>query len=455
MKPPLLLVEDDSGFRRVYGGVLRGAGYEVIEAADRAAAREAFAARPFPVVLLDLMLPPDGTAAGGLALLAELLSARPSTKVLVCSGAGDGTTMVGAVRAGAFDYLEKPVDPDVLLIVVERAAARVALEDRVESLTASLSAARPADGLVGESAPFRAAVSLAERIAPSDLPVLVTGENGTGKELLARAIHRRSRRAERPFVAVNCGALPEALLESALFGHVKGAFTGALRDHHGLFREADGGTLFLDELGDMPPPLQVKLLRALEAGEVLPVGADRPVKVDVRIVSATHQDLAALQAKGAFREDLYWRLKGAEVRLPPLRERKADLPLLAAHFLNQAASLAADGKPKVLGDAAVEALLAHPWPGNLRELRHELQRATVLAGERRQLEPEDLSFAGAEPAPRPAGAGTTLAEKVEALERRELAAALEKSGGNRTRAAEALGLSRQGLLKKLDRYGLG
>ncbi|HLL55517.1 MAG TPA: sigma 54-interacting transcriptional regulator, partial [Myxococcaceae bacterium] len=280
------------------------------------------------------------------------------------------------------------------------------------------------------------------------------GENGTGKELLARTVHQCSRREDGPFVALNCGALAETLLESSLFGHVKGAFTGAVRDHRGLFAEADGGTLFLDEIGDMPPPLQVKVLRALEYGEILPVGAERPLHVNVRLISATNKDLLELQRSGAFREDLYWRLKGAEVRLPPLRERRSDLPLLAAHFLNQCAHLCPDGRPRQLSDAALEAMQEHPWPGNLRELRHELQRATVLAGDRREIQPEDLSFTGADrPKPLPAG-GATLQQKIEALERREITEALQRSGGNRTHAAAALGLSRQGLLKKLERYGL-
>jgi two-component system response regulator AtoC len=420
--PALLLVDDDAAFRKVYAG-------------------------------LDLMLPPDGSAAGGLRQLSEVLARRPGTKVIVASGVGDDRHMITAVQAGAFDFLTKPVDPDVLLIVVQRALARVRLEEQVEALQDSLSRARADGSMVGESGSFRTALALAERIAASDLPVLVTGENGTGKELLARTVHEKSRRAKGPFVAVNCGALAESLLDSALFGHVRGAFTGAVRDHRGLFAEADGGTLFLDEIGDMPTSLQVKVLRALEYGEILAVGAERSTKVDVRVLSATNKDLRAMQAAGTFREDLYWRIRGAEIRLPSLRERLDDLPLLATHFLNQGAHLCADGRPKLLSEAAADALLSHPWKGNLRELRHEMQRATVLAGARREILPEDLSFTGAErPAPAPSGTAT-LPEKVEALERREIAEALKRTNGNRTHAAEALGLSRQGLLKKMDRFG--
>ncbi|HZI10809.1 MAG TPA: sigma-54 dependent transcriptional regulator [Myxococcus sp.] len=451
---PLLLVDDDSAFRKVYGGLLRAEGYEVVEAADRPSARAAFEARAFPLVLLDLMLPPDGSVSAGLEGLGALLSARPGTKVIVVSGVGDTRHSLEAVRLGAYDFLTKPVDPDVLLVVVQRALARVTLERQVETLRTSLARAGGDTALVGQSAPFLAAVSLAERVAASDLPVLVTGDNGTGKELLARTVHQKSRRHAGPFIPVNCGALPETLLESALFGHVKGSFTGATKDHRGLFAEADGGTLFLDELGDMTPSLQVKVLRALETGDILPVGADLPVHVDVRLISATHRNLGSMMREGAFREDLYWRVKGVEIRLPALRERASDLPLLARHFLNQCAHLCPDGRARLLSDAAEEALAAHAWPGNLRELRHEMQRATVLAGERREIQPEDLSFTGSERPRASAPGATTLARKVEALERREIEEALKRCGGNRTHTAEALGLSRQGLLKKLERYGL-
>ena len=443
----LLLVDDDAAFRKVYGALLRESGFEVREAADRSAS-----AGDADVVLLDLMLPPDGTAEKGLEQLARILGEKPAAKVIVVSGAGDTRNMLQAVQLGAHDFLTKPVDPDVLLVVVRRAFARVALERQIESLQDSLAQARAQGGMVGQSAPFQAALQLAEKVAGSDLPVLVTGENGTGKELLARTLHERSRRAQQPFVPVNCGALPEALLESVLFGHVKGAFTGAVKDHKGLFAEADGGTLFLDEIGDMPQPLQVKLLRALESGEILPVGADRPAHVDVRVVSATNQDLAARQASGAFREDLFWRIKGVEIRLPPLRDRAGDVPLLAQHFLNQCAHLSADGRPRLLSDEAAEALQAHRWPGNLRELRHEMQRATVLCGARREIAAEDLSFSAV--TERPAPSAGSLQQKVEALERREIEEALRRFANNRTRAAEALGLSRQGLLKKLERFGL-
>jgi DNA-binding NtrC family response regulator len=450
----ILLVEDDAAFRKVYGGLLRSAGYEVAEAADRPAAKRALEEQSPSVVILDLMLPPDGSVEAGLEQLAEIVSGHPGIKVIVASGAGDTRNLLQAIKAGAYDFLTKPIDPDVLLVVVQRALTKHQLERRVESLEAELSNARPTVTMVGGGPAFGKSVALAERVAVSDLPILITGENGTGKELMARTVHEKSRRAKGPFIPVNCGALPETLAESILFGHVKGAFTGAARDHRGLFAEADGGTIFLDEIGDMPPLLQVKVLRALESGEILPVGANQPQHVDARLISATNQDLRSAQAEGRFREDLYWRLNGAEIPLPPLRERLEDLPLLAKHFLNQSAHLCPDGRPKELSDEALQAMLAHEWPGNLRELRHEMQRATVLSGDRRELIPEDLSFSS-RVARATADHGTTLADKIEALERREIAEALEKHANNRTHAAQALGLSRQGLLKKLERYGLG
>jgi DNA-binding NtrC family response regulator len=452
----ILLVDDDRAFRRVYGKLLEGEGYAVELADDRESAREAFSPGRFDVVVLDLMLPPDGSVQKGLDQLAEMLSDDPKAKIVVASGAGDTQFAVRAVKEGAFDFLTKPIDPDVLLIVVERAVARMKLQRQVESLQDSLASSSPAGAMIGQSSAFESAVKMAERVARSELPVLVTGENGTGKELMARTIHEHSPRSKAAFVAVNCGALPETLLESTLFGHVKGAFTGAKADRPGVFAEADGGTLFLDEIGDTPPPLQVKLLRVLEAGEIHPVGADRPRSVDVRIISATNRDLDALQQTGEVREDFYWRIKGAQIELPPLRRRPTDIPILAAHFLNQAAALSADARVKSLSDEARQALLAHEWPGNLRELRHEMQRATVLVGERNVLGPGDFSFA------QKGGQGTagltdpdaTLHEKVEALERREIVAALTRHDGNRTRTAEELGLSRQGLLNKIERYEL-
>ncbi|NOT55427.1 MAG: sigma-54-dependent Fis family transcriptional regulator [Deltaproteobacteria bacterium] len=451
----VLLIDDDAAFRAVYAGLLRGQGYSVDQADDRASATAAVAKRTYAVVLLDLMLPPDGTTQGGIAQLKAVLSQRPESKVIVVSGAGDTHVMLQAIKDGAYDFITKPADPDVLLTVVQRAQQRFLLEQQLAALRQSLVEARPSDAIIGESPKFQAALELASRVAPTTLPVLILGENGTGKEMLARFIHQKSTRGAAPFLAVNCGAIPESLFESTLFGHKRGSFTGAMKDHAGVFGQADGGTLFLDEIGDLPLPMQVKLLRALESGEIFPVGADRPRTVDVRILAATNQDLTGLQRTGQFREDLYWRIKGAEVVLPSLRERTSDITLLAVFFLNQSTALTVNGRPRTLSPSATEALLRHPWPGNLRELRHEMQRASVLVGEQQVIEASDLSCGQTlsltrETESAPTG---TLLEQIEALERREIERALTTHHGNRTHAAEALGLSRQGLLKKMERYG--
>ncbi len=446
----VLLVDDDDAFVRVYSKLLEADGFQVAVAQDRPTAIAAFKEADFDVVLLDLMLPPDGSVSGGMDQLDEMLSLKPNAQIVVASGAGDQQFMIRAVRAGAFDFLTKPVDPDVLVIVLQRAIAHAKLQHERDSLRESLAQTAPAGAMIGQSPRFQTCLDMAARVAPSELPVLILGENGTGKELMARFVHDQSPRRGQKFVAVNCGALTETLLDSTLFGHVKGAFTGAVQDRDGLFVEADGGTLFLDEVGDMPPALQVKVLRALESGEVLAVGSDRPKHVDVRIVSATNRDLNELMDGGDFREDTYWRLNGASIELPPLRERTSDIPELADHFMNQSRSLAHDGLAKQLTDSALDALKSHPWPGNLREFRHVMQRATVMSGDSPTIGPEHLGL-------RPAttrSVGGTLADQVDALEHRLVEDALMQTHGNRTQAAELLGLSRQGLLNKMKKFGI-
>ena len=308
--------------------------------------------------------------------------------------------------------------------------------------------------LVGKSVRMREIFAVLQKIAPTELTVLVRGETGTGKELVARAIHRGSQRADKPLVVQDCSAIPSNLIESTLFGHERGSFTGATDRHRGSFEQANGGTIFLDEIGELEMSLQPKLLRVLENREIKRVGGDKVIPVDVRVVAATNRDLRQMVNEGTFREDLYWRIKGAQVHLPPLRERPEDIPLLATHFLNQAASYCADGKPRRLTPEAEAALSRHTWPGNMRELRHEMQRASVLAGSSLLLAPSDFSFAQPSMSPTTSAHPTTLQEKVTLLERQEIAAALFRHDGNRTRAAADLGLSRQGLLNKIERYGL-
>ncbi len=465
MTETILLVDDDAAFRDVYRELLIGEGYSVAEAGKAPDALVQLTKTGARLIILDLMLPPSGRAEEGAAVAEKILAQRPDAKVIVVSGAGETPLALHLVQRGAYDFLAKPVDPDVLLAVVGRAAARLALEDRVAELERSLaSKAGDTGGPLGASPLFLEAMTMCERAAPTDVPVLITGESGTGKEVFAHYLHAKSRRRDKAFVAVNCGALSPTLLESTLFGHKRGSFTGAVRDAPGLLAEADGGTVFLDELGDMDPSLQVKLLRTLETGEVLPVGASRAVTVDVRVVSATHRPLEAMIAAKTFRDDLYWRVRGIEIALPRLADRIGDLPLLAQHFLNQARALVPRSGPATLSPAALRRLEAYAWPGNLRELRHEMQRALVMGAGRGEILEEDLSPSlrqrasggpgGSTSGPGAPGEGSTLEEKIAHLERHEIAAALAATQGNRSHAATRLGLSRQGLLNKMERYGL-
>jgi DNA-binding NtrC family response regulator len=460
-RPRLLLVDDDAALRRGLAELLAST-YDVLEAGRPDAAIQAFEAdAAIRLVVLDLMLPPSQLADEGARVLDAMVARRPAAKIVVVSGTGETRLPLTLLGKGAHDFLTKPVDPDVLEAVLGRATARLALEDRVAELERERSG--DGDSLLGSAPAFVAARTLSERAAPTDIPVLLTGASGTGKEVFARHVHARSHRAGRSFMAVNCGALAPSLLESTLFGHRKGAFTGATSDAPGLFAAATGGTIFLDEIGDLALDLQVKLLRVLEEGEVLAVGAHKPQRVDVRVIAATHRPLAAMVESGAFRSDLYWRLRGIEIELPRLAERPGDLGVLAQHFLNLARSLVPGAQQARLSPDALRALEVHPFPGNLRELRNEMQRALVLAGGRAEILVEDLSptvraAASHEPATVAGDGGeegATLEAKIASLERRELRAALDATGGNKSRAAERLGLSRQGLLNKLARHGIG
>lgn len=455
MAKSVLLIDDDNAFREVYNELLVDEGYVVHEARDVPTARAAFAKHQPRLVVLDLMLPPSGSPEAGATLCDEFLSASPNCKIVTISGTGDTKIALSTVRRGAYDFLTKPIEPDVLFAILARAQARFALEDRVESLEASLAAPADGSGLLGTSAAFLEARNLCEKVAPTEVPVLITGATGTGKEVFARYLHERSSRADGPFVAINCGALNANLLESTLFGHKKGAFTGAIHDSQGLFRAATGGTLFLDEIGDTDPALQVKLLRALEAREVLSVGATEPTAIDIRLVSATHQPLAQRISEGVFREDLYWRIRGIEIELPLLAKRSGDLDLLATHFLNQARALVPGAASTVLSSEALHAMEAYAWPGNLRELRHEMQRGLVMSGTRGEILLSDLSPAlRGQASPSAKGENATLDAKIAALERAEIVSALAATSGNKSQAAERLGVSRQGLLNKIARHGL-
>jgi len=372
----VLLVDDEPTLLRALEAYLRKKGYDVVGLDSPIVATQRLAAEDFDVALLDIKMP----QLSGLELLNAVKHRRPEIEVIMMTGHATVETALAAVKAGAYDYLTKPFD-DIEIVgrSVGKAAERKALFDRNRQLELQLREREGAapEGLVGSSAPMREVVRMIEAVAYSSTTVLVTGESGTGKELVARALHARSPRKSHPFVALNCGALTETLLESELFGHVKGAFTGAQRDQKGLFDAADGGTIFLDEIGDIPMATQVRLLRVLQEGEIKRVGSADSVKVDVRVVAATHRDLPKLVKTGKFREDLFYRLNVINIPLPPLRERVEDVPLLAHHFLRRYADRLAK-KVRTLSPEAVELLCGYRWPGNVRELENAVERAVVL-----------------------------------------------------------------------------
>lgn len=439
----ILLADDEPAFQRLTGDWLRAQGHEVIAVGDGDAARAAFAQQQPDVVLLDLAMPPHHDPQGGIALISTFAPAP----VVVMTGHADQALAMQAIEAGAWDFLAKPVDPDLLKVVVARAVERARLAQELAALRVRDEASEDM-GLIGQSPPMVALRALIRRVAPTGLPVMVLGPSGSGKELVARAVHAASPRAKGPLVPVHCGAVPADLLESELFGHLKGSFTGAHADRAGLVETAHGGTLFLDEIGEMPPAMQVKLLRFLADGTYQPVGAREMRHADVRIVAATHRDLSAAVAEGSFREDLYYRLKGVVLATPKLDERGQDKALLAQIFLRRVSSLAQ------LTPEALAWIKQRAWPGNVRELRAAVECAAALA-EGVAINVQDMAFAtGASEQIDALPPPQTLEEEVAALERRRILEALDRTGHNHTHSARELGLSRVGLLKKMDRMGL-
>ncbi len=373
----VLVVDDEPSLLRALEALLRKKGFEVTALESPITATQQLAQEDFDVALLDIKMP----ELSGLELLNAVKHRRPEVEVIMMTGHATVETALAAVKAGAYDYLTKPFeDVELVARAVAKAAERKMLFDRNRELEKQLSERTPVqqnEGLVGNSGGMREVGRMIEAVAYSAATVLVTGESGTGKELVARALHARSPRRGQPFVALNCGALTETLLESELFGHVKGAFTGAQRDQKGLFDAADGGTIFLDEIGDIPPPTQVRLLRVLQEGEIKRVGAADSVRVDVRVIAATHRDLPKLVKSGKFREDLFYRLNVINIPLPPLRDRVDDVPLLAHHFLRRYAERLGK-KVRSVSPEAVQLLSGYRWPGNVRELENAVERAVVL-----------------------------------------------------------------------------
>jgi two-component system response regulator HydG len=446
----VLVVDDEEAMVDAMAEGLTARGFEVATVTSADAAFSMLAeGGEVDVLVTDL----DMRGMSGVDLCERVVENRPDVPVVVVTAFGSMETAVATLRAGAFDFLTKPFDIDQLAISIERAVQHRQLREEVKRLRRAVEESKKFEELVGGSEAMKEVHGFIDRVAETDATVLITGETGTGKELAARAIHRRSRRHERPMVAVNCAAVPANLLESELFGHVRGAFTDARADRKGLFVQANGGTLFLDELGEMPLEMQVKLLRALEARTVRPVGGHEEVPFDVRLVAATHKDLLASVEEGAFREDLYYRVAVVELAMPPLRARGADILLLAQAFLEQFA--AQHGKPvKAITAPVAERLLTYAWPGNVRELRNSMERAVALARfedvvvedlpkQVREYSPSHVLIAATDPSEL-----VSLAE----VERRYVERVMQAVGGNKRQAAQILGLDRTTLYRKLDRW---
>ena len=444
----ILVADDEPAQRELVGGFLRKHGFEVTQAADGRQALARFKQEPFDLVLTDQKMPD----LSGLELLEGVRAITPEAAVLIMTAYGTIETAVSAIKAGAADYLTKPVNLDELLHRIHQVQERQRLLTENRELRDALVGRHRVEGIIGESGQMQEVLSLVRRVAPSDATVLIRGESGTGKELIAKAIHYASPRASGLLVKVNCAALPETLIESELFGHEKGAFTGAVSARKGRFELADGGSLFLDEIGDLPAPVQVKLLRVLQERELERVGSSRPIAVNVRLLAATHRNLEALVREGRFRDDLYYRINVVTLAVPPLRERREDIPLLLDHFLVKFAR--ANGKTiRGLTREARDTLLRYDYPGNVRELENLMERAVVLTRDE-VIGLADLPLSVRETEPE-SGEATGLPAAVEGLERRMIRDALAYADGVQTRAAEALGISERVLRYKLRKYGLG
>ena len=449
MQVPLLVIDDDKSMCELLSDGLSEHGFEVVHTTDPRAALELASKQEFDAVLTDINMP----GMDGLELCKSLVATRPNVPVLVITAFGSLESAVRAMRAGAYDLLTKPLDIEVVALALNRALGHRALGEEVRRLRRLVEQERRYGDIVGASPPMRSVYETIERAAPTDSTILLTGETVTGKEIVARSLHHRSRRSGGPFVAINCAAMAENLLESELFGHVRGAFTDARTGRPGLFSQAKSGTLFLDEVGEMPLPLQPKLLRALQERVIRPVGADTEIAVDVRVIAATHRDLETFVAEGRFREDLFYRLNVIHLDLPPLRSRGGDVLLLAESFLKQMSEKAGRSITGISREA-MERLMAYPWPGNIRELQNCIERAVALAradilgvedlpDKVRGYQSSHILVASSDP---------SELISMEEVERRYILRVLDLVGGNKTQAAQILAMDRKTLYRKIEQY---
>ncbi|THB67060.1 MAG: sigma-54-dependent Fis family transcriptional regulator [Desulfovibrio sp.] len=450
-RPLLLIVDDDAGHRTMLATLLADWGYDIRTADDGSTAIDAVKATPFDLVLMDVRM----AVMDGLTALTHIKEHNPAIPVLIMTAYSSVESAVSALKTGAYDYLIKPLDTDALKLAMERALDHTRLAGENRRLKSELGSSMAGSGIPGNSPAMAALKDMVATVAPSEATVLITGESGTGKELVARTLHSLSPRSHKPLIAVNCAALTETLLESELFGHEKGAFTGADRRREGRFMQADKGTLFLDEIGEVSPAMQAKLLRALQEKEIQRVGGEKAFTVDVRILAATNRDLKARVDAGEFREDLYYRLNVVSIDVPPLRDRNGDTPLLAQLFLER---FAEKNHKRLRGftPQAMDTLLRHPWPGNVRELENAIERAVILASGEYVGETElPPGLGSTTPNQEPTASSAALTGRsLEDLERDAILATLDECGGNKSEAARRLGITRATLHKKLKSYGV-
>ncbi|MEM7625909.1 MAG: sigma-54 dependent transcriptional regulator [Planctomycetota bacterium] len=448
----VLVIDDEPDHAEVMAEALRRIGHVCTLVNNLDDAKDELQHGNFDLVVTDLKMDSDDD---GMQVLAAARQTQPNAETIMVTAHGDVPTAKAAIKGGAFDFIEKPLDLDVFRTLCGNALNTVFLRAQNDDLRSRLDEQFGFEGIIGNSPAIRQLITTMKQIAPSTIPVLITGESGTGKELVAQALHNNSKRDKKQFAPLNCAGLSESILEDELFGHVRGAFTGAEKDRQGRFEYAHGGTLFLDEVGDMPKAMQAKLLRVLESGEVVRVGSNEPRHVDVRLVSATNRDLAEMVKEGEFREDLFFRIKGVELRLPSLRERREDIPLLTRHFVTHYARQMEKDVPAVAEDVQM-LLMQHDWPGNVRQLMNVIQNMVVIA-DGDTLEPRHLP---PEVAQAKAGGGDTAGSvntggmSLDHLEKQAIREALRTTAGNREQAAKMLGIGERTLYRKLKEYGL-